>query len=35
MSAKVKAFDAGVVAIDPLAPPLDFHYMWWRELLDM
>ena len=30
-----EAFDAGVVAFDPLAPPLDFHYLWWRELLDL
>jgi Tfp pilus tip-associated adhesin PilY1 len=30
-----EAFEAGVVAFDPLAPPIDFHYMWWRELLDM
>ena len=30
-----EAFEAGVVAVDPLAPPIDFHYMWWRELLDM
>jgi type IV pilus assembly protein PilY1 len=30
-----EAFDAGVVAIDPLVPPINFHYMWWRELLDM
>jgi len=30
-----EALDAGVVAIDPLVPPINFHYMWWRELLDM
>jgi len=22
---------AGIVAIDPLAPPLNFFYLWWRE----
>jgi type IV pilus assembly protein PilY1 len=30
-----EAFEAGVVTADPLTPPMDFHYMWWRELLDM
>ena len=30
-----EAFEAGVVAGDPLTPPIDFHYMWWKELLDM
>jgi type IV pilus assembly protein PilY1 len=30
-----EAFEAGVVVFDPLTPPIDFHYMWWRELLDM
>ena len=23
-----EAFEAGVVAVDPLTPPIDFHYMW-------
>ena len=30
-----EAFEAGVVAVDPLVPPIDFHYLWWRELLDL
>jgi hypothetical protein len=25
---------AGVVRIDPLMPPSNFHYRWWRELLN-
>jgi hypothetical protein len=29
-----EALDAGVVAMDPLVPNLNFHYMWWRELLN-
>jgi hypothetical protein len=28
-----EAFDAGVVNFDPLAPLLNFHYIWWREVL--
>jgi type IV pilus assembly protein PilY1 len=27
-------FGAGVVAVNPLAPPINFHYLWWRELVD-
>jgi hypothetical protein len=27
-----ESFEAGILAIDPLAPELNFHYMWWREL---
>ena len=30
-----ESFDAGVVAFDPLTPPINFHYMWWRELLNL
>ena len=30
-----ESFEAGVVTVDPLVPPIDFHYMWWRELLDI
>jgi type IV pilus assembly protein PilY1 len=27
-----ESFEAGILAIDPLAPEFNFHYMWWREL---
>jgi type IV pilus assembly protein PilY1 len=26
------SFEAGVMDIDPLAPELNFHYIWWRQL---
>ncbi len=29
-----ESFDAGIVAIDPLAPPINFFYLWWKELFD-
>ncbi len=28
-----ETFDAGIVAVDPLAPPMNFFYLWWRELI--
>jgi Tfp pilus tip-associated adhesin PilY1 len=28
-----ESFAAGIVAIDPLAPPLNFFYLWWKELI--
>ena len=28
-----EAFDAGVVAVDPLTPKINFFRMWWKELL--
>jgi hypothetical protein len=33
--ANSEAFDAGVVTIDPLTPPVNFFYMWWREVLKL
>jgi len=29
-----QSFAAGVIAIDPLTPNLNFHYRWWRELFN-
>jgi hypothetical protein len=26
------SFEAGVMDIDPLAPELNFHYIWWRQM---
>ena len=31
--ASSESFAAGIVAIDPLAPPLNFFYLWWKELI--
>jgi type IV pilus assembly protein PilY1 len=31
--ASSQSFAAGIVAIDPLAPPLNFFYLWWKELI--
>jgi Tfp pilus tip-associated adhesin PilY1 len=28
-----ESFDAGLVAVDPLAPPINFFYLWWVELI--
>jgi type IV pilus assembly protein PilY1 len=28
-----ESFGAGIVAIDPLGPPLNFFYLWWKELI--
>jgi hypothetical protein len=33
--ANSESFYAGVVAIDPLTPPVNFFYMWWREVLKL
>ncbi|UCE55632.1 MAG: hypothetical protein JSV31_09350 [Desulfobacterales bacterium] len=30
--ANSETFDAGVVTVDPLTPPNNFYYLWWREL---
>jgi type IV pilus assembly protein PilY1 len=30
-----ESFAAGLVALDPLAPPINFFYMWWREVLKL
>jgi type IV pilus assembly protein PilY1 len=27
-----ESVEAGILGIDPLAPDLNFHYIWWREL---
>ncbi|MFC1577514.1 pilus assembly protein [Thermodesulfobacteriota bacterium] len=27
-----ESIEAGILGIDPLAPSLNFYYMWWREL---
>ncbi len=27
-----ESFEAGIKGIDPLAPELNFYYLWWREL---
>jgi type IV pilus assembly protein PilY1 len=27
-----ESIEAGILGIDPLAPDLNFYYMWWREL---
>ena len=27
-----ESIEAGILGIDPLAPDLNFHYIWWREL---
>jgi len=27
-----ESVEAGILGIDPLAPDLNFYYMWWREL---
>jgi hypothetical protein len=32
--ANSEAFDAGIVAVDPLAPNINFFYLWWRELFN-
>jgi type IV pilus assembly protein PilY1 len=31
--ASSESFAAGIVAIDPLGPPLNFFYLWWKELI--
>ncbi len=33
--ASSKSVGAGVLRIDPLAPPENFFYRWWRELLNL
>jgi type IV pilus assembly protein PilY1 len=33
--ANSESFDAGVVTIDPLTPPINFFYLWWREVLKL
>ena len=33
--ANSESFYAGVVTIDPLTPPVNFFYMWWREVLKL
>jgi hypothetical protein len=33
--ANSESFYAGVVTIDPLTPPVNFYYMWWREVLKL
>jgi len=30
-----ESFHAGVVTIDPLMPPINFFYLWWREVLKL
>jgi len=30
-----ESFGAGVVALDPLVPPVNFFYIWWREVLKL
>jgi Tfp pilus tip-associated adhesin PilY1 len=30
-----ESFHAGVVAVDPLMPPINFFYLWWREVLKL
>jgi type IV pilus assembly protein PilY1 len=30
-----ESFGAGVVTIDPLVPPVNFFYLWWREILKL
>jgi Tfp pilus tip-associated adhesin PilY1 len=30
-----EAFNAGVVALDPLVPKVNFFYLWWREVLNL
>jgi type IV pilus assembly protein PilY1 len=27
-----ESIEAGILGIDPLAPTINFHYLWWREL---
>jgi hypothetical protein len=27
-----ESMEAGILGIDPLAPGLNFYYIWWREL---
>ena len=27
-----ESMEAGILGIDPLAPSLNFYYIWWREL---
>jgi Tfp pilus tip-associated adhesin PilY1 len=29
------SFGAGIVAIDPLVPPVNFFYIWWREVIKL
>jgi type IV pilus assembly protein PilY1 len=29
------SFGAGVVTLDPLVPPINFFYLWWREVLKL
>ncbi len=29
-----EGFGAGIVAVDPLAPPANFFLLWWRELIN-
>jgi len=33
--ANSESFGAGVVAIDPLVPPINFYYLWWREVIKL
>jgi len=33
--ANSESFHAGVVAVDPLMPPINFFYLWWREMLKL
>jgi hypothetical protein len=30
-----ETFGAGVVTIDPLVPPINFYYLWWREVIKL
>jgi type IV pilus assembly protein PilY1 len=30
-----ESFGAGIVAIDPLVPPINFYYLWWREVIKL
>jgi hypothetical protein len=27
-----ESVEAGILGLDPLAPDVNFHYIWWREL---
>ena len=29
-----ESIEAGIVAVDPLAPPKNFFYLWWKELFN-
>jgi hypothetical protein len=32
--ANSESTEAGIIAVDPLAPPINFFYLWWQQLFN-